>query len=261
MVSLTLEELAEYRKNNPEVEAFPWQKESEEKTDEVDTKPSDNLDGGGSIGGVSTSVIVEREIVNNEQKGLYDFLADGQDAMVEFNKLIVLLNDENVRIGTKLKKHTDNIQKVQNSGADVPNMMRRALSLAASDIKQSSKRFAQILPELEKNVESLDTNFTGFVTYVDTNIQENAEALRELHSTLSMVLQHARGAKDSMIGFRDNALDLASRNLSSDLTSANQLLAQTLTKVVSNLDEFESFCLRILFLIDEKLGGLPPPRQ
>ncbi len=239
---LTREELAEYQKIYPHAEPFPWQRENNVSDDTArDEKAT-----------------VMEVSVDDGEKGLLDYLAEGEDATEGLTAILSTISTETENIGAKLNQHTAHLGQLTNKpgGAKASEYKRIAL-LAASDINTFSKRIEDVLPKFEKNIQVIDESYSAYVSFTKPESSYDVEQISNLRNSLSQMLSVVRPVKESVTGFRDSTMSIRTQNISKELNRATSRQAQALNGVISNMEYVESFTLRVIFLIDEKF--VKPP--
>jgi hypothetical protein len=85
------------------------------------------------------------------------------------------------------------------------------------------------------------------------------EQVINLRNQLSALLSAVGPSKESVIGFRDSTLSIKKQNISKELNKAASRQARALDGVISNIEQVETFALRINFLIDKIVGESNAP--
>jgi len=196
---LTGEELAEYQKNHPEVEPFPWQRESDVSGKSVDSETK-----------------VEEIDEDHSVRGFLDYLAEGEEAVEQLIGILTTISSETENIGAKLNQHTENISKLtaMPSGVKVRELRKIAL-LSASDINTFSKRMEDVLPGFEKNVQALDESYSAYVSLIS-----DIEQIVGLRDSLTQILSVIKPVKENVVEFRDSTLSIRNQNINKELNRA-----------------------------------------
>jgi|ERR1043165_2281996 hypothetical protein len=239
---LTREELAEYQKNHPDAEPFPWQQENYASDDKAPH-------------GESTD---EESPVKDAEKGFLDYLTDGEEAANELVSILSTLDQATKVITAKLNQHTSHMNQLKSKPRGVKASEAKKLTLlAASDMNTFSKQVEMLLPRFEKNTQVLDESYSAFVSIANPESSNDAGEIFNLRNSLSQMLAVIMPAKDSLMSFRDSTLSLKNQNLTRELNKATTRQSKALDGVISNVELVESFALRVTFLIDEKFGKPP----
>ncbi len=192
------------------------------------------------------------------EEGLLDHLSDIEEASAELTATLSWINDETVRVTEKINNHATHINQLKARGVPAKvGDFKKILLLTASDMNAFSKRVEGVFPDFERSVRRLDEGVTGYISLASPSSSEDVEQVSSIRKSLSYLLSNLHPAKDSVTGFRDSALGLANMSLSKDLTRAANRQAAAINGVVRNMEEVESFALRVNFLIGEKFGDLP----
>jgi hypothetical protein len=111
-----------------------------------------------------------------------------------------------------------------------------------------------VLPNFGKSVQTLDESYTAYVSAANPESSQGMEHVINLRNQLSELLGAVGPAKENVIGFRDSTLSLKKKNISKELNKAANRQARALDSVISNIEQVETFALRINFLIDKIIG-------
>lgn len=226
---LTREELAEYQKIYPKAEPFPWQREGHDLNNEETTLT---------------------EVLGQSRKSIREYVAEGVRAAKEVANIISTINTERRNVASKLEEHGSQIRKLKGNAEGMIGSVR----LIASEMNAFSTLLEGLSPKFAKAIRELDENYSEFVSSFDSKSNEQIVGLR---SPLSSILSSLRPMKEGVIDFNSAFLPLKDQGLSQELSNAAVRQSQALESVMSNLEELESFALRMAFLIDEKIGQPP----
>lgn len=115
-----------------------------------------------------------------------------------------------------------------------------------------------VLPIFEGTIEVLDESYSMYVSITDPKASHDVEQVLNSRNSLSEMVNLARQAKEGMVKFRDSILAIGKQEFSNELKNAASRQSQVLEGIISNLEQLESFALRMIFLINEKFGGSLP---
>jgi hypothetical protein len=118
-----------------------------------------------------------------------------------------------------------------------------------------SKRITKVLPEFEERVQVLEQSYSSYVSFAKPESDRDVEQISSLRTALRNLLEKIDPAKKGVMTFRDSALSLKEQNISEHLSKAAVSQAHSLHLLVANMEDIESFALRINFQIDEKFKG------
>ncbi|HLM56878.1 MAG TPA: hypothetical protein VK422_12240 [Pyrinomonadaceae bacterium] len=233
---LTREELAEYHKNHPDAEPFPWQRENPSSDDE--------------------NVAPIEVLKQDNEKGFLDFLVDGEVAGEELADIISIIDTERRSLETKVSQQIPPIIQLKNNPAEAKaSDFQRIALLIASDIDLFSEHIEGVSPKLAKITQILEESYYALVLGAGT---EHFAEMVNLRSSLSQLPDAIRLMQKSLIEFRDETLWLRDQNINKELKTATGRQAQALDHLITQMEQVESFALRVTFLIDEKIGGSAP---
>jgi ABC-type transporter Mla subunit MlaD len=176
----------------------------------------------------------------------------------DLTSLLSKISAETGKITAKVNQHTLHLNQLNKKhGGAKASEYRRIMLLASSDMSTFSKRVEDVLPQFEKNTQILEESFSAYVSLLKPESSHDLEQILNFRNSLTQMLSAIRPAKESTIGFRDSTISLINQNISQDLNKAASRQSRALDGVISNVEQVESFALRVIFLIDEKFGEPP----
>jgi nucleoside 2-deoxyribosyltransferase len=191
---------------------------------------------------------------NGLPKELWDFIVEGEAAASELTTIINKLLKDNEAITARFKKHTNTLDILrQNTSAGSARRFHKVFLLAASDITNFAGKVNKLLPLLERSVDRVNENYSGFIQTVDTSTKEGLQTLKNLYGSIDRLLTGEKEAKEGLNSFKMSSLEIAELKLSKDLSRASRKQAEALQGVVSNLDRLEAFCAKALGMIEDKI--------
>jgi hypothetical protein len=199
---------------------------------------------------------VEETVEDSEEKGILDFLAEGEEASNDLTKFLSKMMKDNAQVTTKIQKHTASINALAaNPGAGTAGKFRKVSLLAASDMNAFSKKVEDILPLFEETVEKFGDNFSGYVNLFEVKGEEEQRQLENFQESVKALLEGTREAGNGMRSYRDTVAALRTYNIGKELNRASRRQAQVLDSIVLNIERIEAFCVKILGIINEKIGN------
>ncbi len=220
---LTREELAEYQKNHPNAEPFPWQRE-------------DWISQYGSAEGSS------------------DYVAERDDAIAGLRDALSQILTESKAQAANFGRHTESLQQVDNDPNEITALM-------ASDMNDFSMRVDALLPKFDGAIKRLERSYSAYVSFFEPASNRDVDEISDSRNYLSEMLGLTKVAKDTVIESRDVILSAEELNVSEELNRAANQQSQVLNGVISNMEELESFALKMIFLINEKFGEPSTPED
>lgn len=230
---LTREELAEYQKSHPDVEPFPWQHEG----CIPDYKERD------------TSAAFAGSSDTNAGESSTDYFAEWNESIIGLTNVLSRIVTEFETLAAKFNQHPS-LEQPDNS----PD---RVASLMASDMNDFSERVEVVLPEFEENVKNLERNYSTHISFAEPDFNREVAEISNSRNYLSEMLRVTKNGKVGVMESRDFILSIKDSNVTEELNSAAKRQSQVLDRVISNMEELESFALKMLFLINEKFGERP----
>jgi hypothetical protein len=213
---LTREELTEYQKNHPNAEPFPWQRK----------------DWISQYGSAESSL---------------DYLAERDDAIAGLKDTLSQILTEYEALAANFGRQTTSLQQVDNDPNEIAALM-------ASEMNNFSVRVDAVLPEFDQAIKRLERSYSAYVSFAESASNRDVGEISNSRNYLSEMLGLTKAAKDVVIESRDFVLSVEGSNVSEELTRAANQQSQVLDGVISNMEELESFALKMIFLINEKFG-------
>ncbi|MBV9925998.1 MAG: hypothetical protein JOZ96_13350 [Acidobacteria bacterium] len=207
---LTREELSEYQKTHPDAEPFPWQCE-----DWISKY-------GGGDGGS-------------------DYVVDQDEAVAELKEVLFRIRTESESLTAKFTQHTTSLQKPDND-------LDKVAALLASDMNNFSTQVGGVLPKFAETIERLERSHSAYVSSAGTDSNRDVEEISDLRKYLSEMLRLLKPAKETVIERRNFTLHVKDININEVLNNAANQQSQVLHGVISNMEELESFALKMFSL-------------
>lgn len=183
------------------------------------------------------------------EKGLLDFIPDGQKAMEDFARSMVRVSKSTSELRPKLSKHT---KRMEGAG-DNPNRRRRIASDAARDMDRHSAVLEENVRPLQDTANGFATNYIGYLELVSPTSEEEMAALRTFRGQIDHLMTATREARQSAGGYRNSVAGLRERRLSQDLNVASDRLSGALDNVADVMKGVEHSLRKMLTLIDRHL--------
>lgn len=239
--SLTREELAEYQKSHPDAEPLPWQREYLNPQPDRQTEP-------GQAVGTST---------NRGERGHSEFEAD-------LNKANYVVEGQLYHIGialhnliSRLKHHAESLGEMGDSGKQ--EKVNEVFITLASDRNIFSEAIEVLLPPFEQGIRALERSSSTYLLSLNPESSEDIRKALATRDTLSKLLGRIRGMKTGFIKARDTALSRkgSKQDINDKTRVAIERQSKVLDSLIFNVEDYESFALKMIFLINEKFGGPP----
>jgi hypothetical protein len=192
---------------------------------------------------------------NDQEKGILDFLVEGEEAGTEMVAIMVGVGEQITDISSKIERHTLEINNMGNAltGAK-PMDLNTVMMLVAADITTFSKGIEEMSPKFKRNVDIFEKSILAYISLVQPEDSENIEQLRAFKDSLSATLDVVRSVKENVGIFKDVVQAASSQAISGAVKKATNRQSKALDGLIASIEEFVSFALRINFQIEEKLG-------
>lgn len=199
----------------------------------------------------------EKEQAESEQeeKGILDFLTEGDEAIQEISRMFTQISEETESFTARVQGHTERLKAIaQNPELGTAAEAQRIASLIAGDLDKHSDSIEKNIPELESSIDVLAESYSHFVTSMEPESDEDRRIAVEFRKSTTGLLEATRAGLKSLTDYRTVAVGMRDRHISKEMNRATRRLAQTLDSFISAMERIEAFCVRTLLLIDERLG-------
>lgn len=196
--------------------------------------------------------ILERS-EGQDEKGFLDHITEGEEAASDLTEVVTWIGAETEKIGAKINKHTASLDRLISKTAKASEYQRVTL-LTASDMNMFSRRIEDALPRFEQSIRLLDESYSALVSFANPKSTVDVEQISSLRGSLADMLREVLTVKISVMGFRDSTLSIRDKRITKELSKAATRQAASLEGVISNIEEVESFALKVTFLIDERFA-------
>lgn len=195
----------------------------------------------------------KREVeTKKEEKGLWDFVVDGEESAKGIAETIERIAKAIQEIGEKAQQRTTEVQKITQSRVPgTASQIHKLTTLMAIDMIQHAEKLEQEQPKLHGAWESFDENYTGFVQTIRIRTEEDKGAIIKFRSDADNLWSGIRNLVKSVQAYRDSILGM--RGISRDINRASKRMARILDLLISDLEGADSYCAKVLTLLDEKI--------
>lgn len=189
-----------------------------------------------------------------EDMGWLDFVVEGNEAGERLSSILQGITEETANVGGRMQTHSTRVTALlANPGPGTAAQVNKIALLTASDMNAFSTNIEANLPELEKSVNAIAENFSGYVGLIEPNSEDEISALRNFRQTIFELLEGTKSGLEGAQSFRDAVAQLMGIN--KQMNRASRRMSGTLDQVISCMERIEAFCMRTLQVIDEKLDS------
>lgn len=199
------------------------------------------------------SIPSEEKEEEKEEYGVLDFSVGANQAMEGITGFLNLITEKSTNLSNKMKARTAEVNAL--SGRGTPETTSRVHKIAkamGSDMVQYSNEIELEFPKMNDVWERFVENTTNLFAAVQIETAEDREALLQAKRTT----EEARDAFGFALGSTNSAKEAISglKGISRDLSLGVRRTSQTLDAIIDFFSVGESYIMRIINLIDERLG-------
>ncbi len=195
----------------------------------------------------------ERELDDNDGKGLLDFWVEGERATQDLTAILNSLLKDNQLLTKRISQHTTNMEALSNNPtAGSAGRFHKIALLASSDMNSFSKKVEDVLPRFEGTIEKLNQNYSGYISLINPTTEEDRKGIIHLGGMLETLLETSRESSRSIHVFRESSIRLGEQKISKDLTRASRRQAEALNGIIANVERVEAFAAKTLAMLREK---------
>ena len=187
-----------------------------------------------------------------EEKGILDFVVDGEKSMKDIAEYVVRMTKATQEIGKNMQQRTAEVQKIAKSGlSGTAFRVRKIATAAAMDMIQYAKKLEEEQPKLHNAWESFDENTSGLVRITRIHTKKDKEAVLKFRSSVDELQLGIRCALKGVQRYREAIANM--RGISRDINRASKRTAHILDLLISDLEGADSYCTKVLTLLNEKI--------
>lgn len=188
-----------------------------------------------------------------EEKGFIDFIIEGNQAAEGINRIMEIITAGTKVMGDKMRSHTTRIKDiVDNPGPDTPLKAKRISSETANDMNLYSEGIENELSTLGENINILIDSYSGYLTWLQPETEEDKEALIEFRKTIYGLQEGIKIALNGTRNYHESIGKL--KGISRDMNQASRRMHHALEGIISSLEIIKAFCARTIPLIDERIA-------
>jgi hypothetical protein len=194
----------------------------------------------------------EKELtVEQVNRGIWDYLAESEESANDVVSLLTALGENTQALTGKIETHTTRLTKL-NKARGSAQQVRGVAASFATDLNSYSTQVEQLLPNLDKGIESLESILTAIVDSIEPSEPDSTEAIDSIRSQVEQFLAAVRPTKESIIELQRTFRKFKQENLTAQLTKASSRLLITAEGLLESYIGLESFGLKIMFRIRER---------
>lgn len=191
-----------------------------------------------------------------EEKGVLDFVVEGEEAAGKINEIFLEIAKETEVIGNKMKDHTKRIQTLTaNPGPGTSAQAHKLVSSAAMGMIQYSENIERNLPILDRNTDVLIESSSSYVNWIKPNSEKDREQFATFRQSIDRLSKVTKEVLEGARSYRNVVASFRSINIAREINRASRRLTQALDGIISVMEKVEAFCVKTLSLIDEKIGN------
>jgi hypothetical protein len=185
---------------------------------------------------------------------MFDLLAEGEEAVETLTAHLSMFTELTTKIGEKISKHAESLGKInQSAGQKKIGPINKINMLAAADMNHYSKWVEELAPEIEKTIDKLNDSYVSFYQRIDPKVVDDWEAIKSDREGINSLLQTLTTTMQSARIYRAQIETLRGFSKHMNVAVARQIKA--LDGMITNFTHVESFGLRCIQIIDEKLAS------
>jgi len=195
----------------------------------------------------------EKEVeTEEEEKGIWDFVVDGEKSMHDITECIDQISNATQEIGKSFQLGTAEVQKINKSG--VPGTASRIHKIA-TEVAMNMIQFAQKLeeeqPKLHKAWESFDENTSGLVKSSRIFSKDDKDGAIKFRSNLDALRTGIHSSLNAVQEYQKAAANL--KGISKDINRASKRTTHILDLLIADLEGADSFCVKTITQLSEKI--------
>jgi hypothetical protein len=193
---------------------------------------------------------------------IFDLLAEGEDAVEALASQLDVFNELTTNVGRKISKHAEALEKIgQGAGRDKVKLINNTNLQAVSDMNHYSKWVEELVPEYEKTIDKLNNSYINLYQRINPEEVEDWSPIRSDRQAINTLLPSVTETIQKARTYRDVVENLKGFSKQKHMNRAAERQVKALDSMITIFTHIESFCLRCLQIIDEKLAQTEIERE
>jgi len=186
----------------------------------------------------------------DNEKGIMGYLAEAVEAGKELGAIMETMGREAAELAAKMQWHSTSSNRLTNEPDQIAaEVALRIIKLSLPDLNTYSELIEGMLPRFGKVIQIMEESFSTIVSKADPESRDDIAKISILQNSLSPILEKVEQPKEAAIYFRDMMISLRTKNLTTEINESSERQVEALNGVISNIEEIESFILRIMYQI------------
>jgi len=199
-----------------------------------------------------TVMKVAEKKVAEEEKGFLDFAVNGEKSMINITKCTVQMTKATLEIGEIMQRRTEQSKSIRLSRIPgVASKIYQLTKMIARDMIQYAERLKEEQPKLHKEWEFFAENTTGLIQIAKIRTKKEKGKVIMFRNSMEELKSANNGALGMIEEFLKSLKDL--KGISRDVNRASDRIISVLDLIISDLVVAESYCTKIITLLDEKI--------
>jgi hypothetical protein len=196
----------------------------------------------------------------SEGSEMFDLLVEGEEAVETLVTQLGMFTELTTKVGEKITKHAESLGKIgQGAGQNKFKLINNINLQAVSDMNHYSKWVEELVPGYEKTIDKLNNSYVNFYQRINPEEVEDWSPIRSDRQAINTLLLTVTETMQNGRTYRDVVKNL--KGFSKHINRAAERQAKALDSMITNFTHIESFCLRCLQIIDEKLAQAGDERE
>jgi hypothetical protein len=195
-----------------------------------------------------------------EGSEIFDLLVEGEEAVETLDTQLGVFTELTTKVGEKITKHAESLEKIgQGAGRNKFKLINNINLQAVSDMNHYSKWVEELVSEYEKTINKLNNSYVNLYQRINPEEVEDWSPIRSDRQAINTLLLTVTETMQNCRTYRDVVENL--NGFSKHINRAAERQVKALDSMITNFTHIESFCLRCLQIIDEKLAQTGVERE
>jgi len=192
---------------------------------------------------------IEEEL---EEKGIWDFVYLSEKSMQKLKDCTAGITEAMEVIGEKMRKRTQEAQKIQSSSLPgTASKMYKLTKATAYDMNLYAKKIEEEQPKLHSAWNEFVENTAGFIRVAIIKTKEDKKAIIKYNNTIKGLKVVNNKCLEGIREYRNVVENL--KGISSDVNRASKRIIYVLDLLINDFVSADSYCTKIISLLDEKI--------
>lgn len=182
---------------------------------------------------------------STEEKGFLDFIVEGNQALKDITKIIIIVGKETERLGRQIGRHARRVDRTNDLGEK-----RKKIEAAANTMSLYSLKLTDLSNDLRKVTKAFRNNLKNFILQAKIQTDKEKQDLTEFIDAIKGVKANVPKTREELSAFRKTTMSLM--GVSGQLNVASQRQGSAIGRMIKNIDAIDRVFDELILIGEQK---------